>query len=416
MAYADVLAAVMAQVDEGELIEFTREVAKIPSVHGDEYSIGEAFHRRLEMLDLRSSKAPVERDPAFDRERFNVLSLIKGVGGGPSMMLNGHMDTVQELLGWTKDPYGGELYDGKIYGHGISNMKASDTAMVYALSALQRANVQLKGDLLLALVVGECHGGVGTRSLLKDGVRTDCFLCTEPTDLNILTVHAYSQYFRVNIVGRTGHFGTHDHGLNAVMKMFDLTQRLGPMHQEITPGGWIRFTENRHHKGLPRYHLGTIRGGLTREFREGPSNTPDFCSCILNFRAPPSKEMRSTAVDLENVLKDMKKEEPGFEYEIEPMREMLGFEAPEESQVVPSVAQAYADVMNEAPNVGPIQPYMFMASDSGHMQGAGIADGALIGPGRFTSSVPDEYVEVDKLVASAKIFAATALRVCGYLE
>jgi acetylornithine deacetylase/succinyl-diaminopimelate desuccinylase-like protein len=59
---------------------------------------------------------------------------------------------------------------------------------------------------------------------------------------------------------------------------------------------------------------------------------------------------------------------------------------------------------------------MFMASDSGHMQAAGIIDGALIGPGRFTSSVADEHVEISKLVDAAKIFAASALRICGYVD
>ena len=72
--------------------------------------------------------------------------------------------------------------------------------------------------------------------------------------------------------------------------------------------------------------------------------------------------------------------------------------------------------MGEKANVGPIQPYMFMASDSGHMQAAGMNDGALIGPGAFTSSVVDEHVEVTKLVAAAKIFAAAALRICEYAE
>ena len=85
------------------------------------------------------------------------------------------------------------------------------------------------------------------------------------------------------------------------------------------------------------------------------------------------------------------------------MREMLGFEAPEGSEVVKHVSQACTDVFHREPNVGAIQPYMFITSDSGHMQAAGIADGALIGPGKFTSSVPDEYVEVSKIVAASKI-------------
>jgi acetylornithine deacetylase len=295
-------------------------------------------------------------------------------------------------------------------------MKASDTAMVYALGAIRRAEVKLKGDLSLALVVGECHGGVGTRALMKSGARADVFLCTEPTDLNILNVHAYSQYFRVNIIGRTGHFGTHDHGLNAIMKMYELTNKLGPMHEALGSASWIKFTDKPQYHGLPRYHLGTIRGGLTREFREGPSNTPDFCSGILNVRATPNKPIESTLEDIRRVLEEMKAKDPGFGFELSIMRDMKGFEAKEGSVAVDAASRAYTDVMGRKANVGPIQPYMFMASDSGHMQAAGMNDGALIGPGPFTSSVADEYVEVDKLVAASKIFAAAALRVCEYVE
>jgi acetylornithine deacetylase len=419
MAYREVLAKVLDEVLEDDLIEFTREIAKIPSIHGDEYEIGQAFYDHMTELGLHAEKMEVED------KRFNVLGLMKGADDGKSsrngkagrsLMFNGHMDTVQSLLGWTKDPYGGDLEDGKIYGHGISNMKASDTAMVYAMNAIKRAGIELKKDLKLALVVGECHGGVGTRALMKSGVRADSFLCTEPTDLNVLTVHAYSQYFRVNIIGRTGHFGTHDHGLNAVVKMFELTQNMGPMHEEIKPGNWMRITSNVDTHGLPRYHLGTIHGGLTREFREGPSNTPDFCSAIFNVRAPPKKSMISTQQDIERLLQTMQKREPGFKYEIEAIREMLGFEAPENSVAVACASRAFADVCGRDPLVGAVQPYMFMASDSGHMQAAGIMDGALIGPGRFTSSVADEHVEISKLVEAAKIFAASALRICGYVD
>jgi acetylornithine deacetylase len=369
----------------------------------------------MQQLGLVSEKQEVERDAAVDKDRFNVIGTLKGGGGGPSLMLNGHMDTVENLLGWTKDPYGGELEGGRIYGQGVSNMKASDTAMVYAMNAIHKAGIELKGDLLVALVVGECHGGVGTRSLMKRGVRTDMFLCTEPTDLNLLTVHSYSQYFRINITGRTGHHGTHDKGLNAVMKMFDLTNELGPMHVELPDGGWMRpARRNMRHQGLPRYHLGAIRGGMTKEFREGPSNTPDFCTCILNFRAQPTKSMTSMREDIEQVLNKMQEKEPGFQYEVVPIREMIGFESPPESKVVEEVSKAFTEVMGTQPNVGAIQPYMFMASDSGHMQTAGIKDGALLGPGPFTSSVPDEHVEVEKLVSSAKIFAASILNICGY--
>lgn len=405
---AKVLRKVLDAIDKEELVQFTREVARIPSVHGNEKAIAQAFADRMDLLGLEAETVDVEKD------RPNVLGWLRGTGGGESLTLNGHTDTVVDCLGWKKDPYGGELENGKIYGHGISNMKASDTAMVYAAAAIRRAGVKLKGDLLVALVVGECHGGVGTRDLMRQGVKTDRFVCGEPTYLNILTVHAYSQYFRVNITGRTGHFGSHDQGLNAIMKMYELVKRLGPIHKELRPGGWIRFRDKPLYHGLPRYHLATIRGGLTKEFFEGPSNTPDFCTAILNVRATPSKSIESTKADIERVLRDMRRKEPGFRYEISIIRDMRGFEAPPRSPSVAAISAAYREVIGKGPRVGGIQPYMFMSSDSGHMQAGGMKDGVLMGPGKFTSSLPDEHVEVDKLLAAAKIYAATALRICGH--
>ena len=80
-----------------------------------------------------------------------------------------------------------------------------------------------------------------------------------------------------------------------------------------------------------------------------------------------------------------------------------------------SVVSAFIS-MGKKPRVGGIQPYKFMASDSGHMQVAGMKDGVMLGPGKLTSSIPDEYVEVGKIVDAAKIYAATALRICGHHE
>jgi len=410
MTYQTTLARVLAAISADDLIDFTRQVTRIPSVHGDELAVGKAFQARMAQLGMDVREMEVEPN------RFNIVGTVRGTGGGRSLMLNGHLDTVGPMLGWTKDPYGAVLEDGRIYGHGISNMKASDTAMVYAAHAIKRAGVTLKGDLVVALVVGECAGGIGTKTLMQSDVKADAFLCTEPTDLGILTVHASSQYFRVNIIGRSGHFAMADLGVNAIMKMYELTNRLGPMHQALRAGGWIRFSDKPQYHGLPRYQLGTIRGGMTREFHESPNLTPDFCTAVLNVRATPDRPVESAQQDIEHVLAAMQREDPQFQYEVTTVRALPGFEAPEGSFLVNAVTRAYSDVCGRAPKVGPIPPFVLMGSDSGQMQGAGMAHGALIGPGKFSSSLADEYVDVDKIVSAAGIFAATALRTCGYVE
>jgi acetylornithine deacetylase len=101
------------------------------------------------------------------------------VGGGNSLLFNGHLDTNPVSEGWTLDPRAGKVDERFIYGIGV----AGDAAYYCALSTLVRAGVRLKGDVV-SYVVGELQGGVGTLSLIEQGVRADYFINCEPTDLS----------------------------------------------------------------------------------------------------------------------------------------------------------------------------------------------------------------------------------------
>src|SRR5439155_14512365 len=83
--------------------------------------------------------------------------------------------------------------------------------------------------------------------------------------------------------------------------------------------------------------------------------------------------------DIERVLHDMQERRGGFQFEVIPIRDMPGFESAADSLAVKAVSEAYGAVVGQKPKVGPIQPYMFMTSDSGHMQSAGMADGSFWG-------------------------------------
>jgi len=109
---------------------------------------------------------------------------------GRSLLFNGHIDTNPATEGWTVDPWGGVYDDRFIYGIGVSNMKAGDAAYYCAVKTLLDAGVKLKGDVILTYVVGELQGGVGTVAAIEQGVRADCFINSEPTDLQALTMHA----------------------------------------------------------------------------------------------------------------------------------------------------------------------------------------------------------------------------------
>ena len=174
-------AAVQA-VDERQLVGLLQEMVRIRSYSagGEEGAIARFVQGYVRDLGLESELQEVEPG------RYNVISRWRGTGGGTSLMLNGHLDTNPAGEGWTKDPLGGDVDDRFIYGIGVSNMKAADAAYIAAVRAVRDAGIRLRGDVVLAHVIGELQGGVGTVHMLGQGVRADRFIVGEPTDLALL--------------------------------------------------------------------------------------------------------------------------------------------------------------------------------------------------------------------------------------
>src|ERR671922_1680715 len=142
------------RIDEQRLVDFALRLVSTPSFTGSEQAAAELVRDVLDELGLQVQWQQVEDG------RANVLGTWAGTGGGPSLMLNGHLDTsysgrepwLRGIPGF--QPQGFEQ-DGRIYGLGISNMKGALAAYVEALRALMDQGVRLKGDLLIAAVAGE---------------------------------------------------------------------------------------------------------------------------------------------------------------------------------------------------------------------------------------------------------------------
>ncbi|KAF0242788.1 MAG: peptidase [Planctomycetota bacterium] len=153
-----------------------------------------------EMSDLEYDV--VEQDGAG-----NVVGTIRG-GGGPVLMLNGHMDHVSPGEGeaWKRGgPFSGVLEAGRLWGRGATDMKGALAMMVHAGGALKRAGVTPDGDVVVAAVVMEETGGLGTRYMLKHGRRPDLCVIGEPTDGNVRLGHRGRLAVWVTFRGKAGH-------------------------------------------------------------------------------------------------------------------------------------------------------------------------------------------------------------------
>lgn len=144
------------------------------------------------------------RDKLSYRGRPNVVARLAGSGGGRSLILNGHIDTVtvEPREAWTFDPFGAEIAEGRMVGRGTSDMKGGLAAALMALTCLREAGVPLRGDVIVQSVVNEEHAGNGTLDLVRRGCMADAAIVLEPTNNSVCVDHTGGLYWQVQVRGR----------------------------------------------------------------------------------------------------------------------------------------------------------------------------------------------------------------------
>ena len=398
--------AAAAAVDTRELVSLLQQMVRIRSYSagGEEGTIARFMRDYLAKLGLEVELQEVQSD------RFNCVSRMPGTGGGTSLMLNGHLDTNPAGEGWTKDPFGGDVDDECIYGIGVSNMKAADAAYVAGLQAVQRAGSRLRGDVILAHVVGELQGGVGTVHMLGQGVRADRFVVGEPTDNSALTLHAGSLEAELTVHGRTRHLSKMEEGIDAIAKMFKVIPALNAMS--------FSGPDRADYRGLRRVGIGVIRGGLGPEYQDWrPSLLADRCSIKFSARYSPGQTPEMVAEDIRALIARMQKDDPDLVADVRlnqgGQRMLMGaFEVARDADIVQTVVRAHRAVVGEEPKIGDVAPYKFYGTDAAHLSRAGMI-GLVYGPGGKYNTMPDERVELRDLFNAARVYARVIVETCA---
>ncbi len=184
------------------------------------------------------------------RDRPNLVAVFPGTGGGRSLILNGHVDTVtvEPRQDWTFDPYAATVVDGRMVGRGASDMKGGLMAAVQALRCLREAGVALQGDVVFQSVVNEEHAGNGTLDLVRRGWRADAAVVLEPTHNTVCVDHTGGIYWQVSLQGRPRSPGARwnrglQEGVSAIEKLPPVLQALLSLERdcnaEATGGGAV---------------------------------------------------------------------------------------------------------------------------------------------------------------------------------
>ncbi|MGD9903631.1 MAG: M20 family metallopeptidase [Vicinamibacterales bacterium] len=397
---------VLAAVDDPADLRLLQEMIRMRSYSagGEESALAKKLVGDLGALGLDARLQEVEPG------RFNAIGVLQGSGGGRSLMLNGHIDTNPVGVGWTVDPFEGLVRDGFVHGIGVSNMKASCAAFFGAARAVQRSGVRLRGDLVLTFVVGELQGGVGTKKVVADGLRTDHFIVGEPTDLALMTLHAANVEFAVHTFGITRHMSKAEEAVSAIDTMYLVVERL----KRMTFSG----PTDPDYASVRRLNIGSMRAGLGREYHDWRTpQVPDVATIKVAIRYGPGQTDRGVLADVQRELDALAREHPEVKAEIAPpaasnTNRTDAFEIAKDAPFVQLMARAHRRVLMRDPEIGAVAPYRYYGTDAPFLAATG-AQGVVCGVGGKYNTMPDEKVELTDFHGGTRLYAAVAAEVCA---
>jgi acetylornithine deacetylase len=256
----------------GDAVGLLQKLVRVPSVTGEEGAVQgvveRAFRERGLAVDTWEA-TPEEMEPYAEHvgeqktysNRPNVVGVRSGGGGGPSILLNAHVDTVEggDPRAWTRDPFSGALEGDLLYGRGSCDMKGGLVTHLAALDALADLGVELRGDVSVAATVGEENGGLGALSTVLRGYRADAALITEPTRLRLVPAQGGSLVFRLTVSGRSAHAAVRDEGVSALEKFLPIFEDLRALEEERNAA--LRHPLYEHLQNKVPISIGVVRAG-----------------------------------------------------------------------------------------------------------------------------------------------------------
>jgi acetylornithine deacetylase len=421
-------------VDEltADLVELTRDLIRIPTEthppHGDE-GPGQRFLDRYlrERLGwetdvfLPTDVEGIESHPGWwpgweYTDRPNVVATRKGIGGGRSLILNGHMDVVAagDRSLWTHEPYGAELVDGRIYGRGAMDMKCGIAAMIFAVRAIERAGIRLRGDVTLESVVNEELGGYnGTLACCVRGYEADAAIVTEPTGCRVMPAHKGGQGLRLHVPGRGAHANWWYHGVSALDKAILLKQTLAAFEAERA----AETRDNPYFSDPVEFPISAMVDTVWALSAGDPELMSTPQDAVLDFwlDALPGERLDDVLARLRQRLEAAADADP-FLKENRPTLSRHTFMRPFEATavaldhpIVRTLEESYQAVEGRPATTfgmaGVCDAMIFNLYSS--------TPAVIFGPGGAGAHAPDEYVDVESLVLATKVLAGAIMAWCG---
>jgi acetylornithine deacetylase/succinyl-diaminopimelate desuccinylase-like protein len=416
---------IVERITDRQVLALEQAAIRIPSTTFEEGDLADHLANYMSDMGLDVEMMDVTHPAKPGQRTRQPIARLRGTGGGPSLMLNGHMDPGVEMSGWTVDPYGAKFEDGWVWGMGAHDDKGGVVAAICGVEAIVRAGVRLRGDVLVCPVVAHKLGGAGTRALLKHGVRTDLAINMEHSALSIANVcvgivmvrvrtRSPELFFRYSAEARAAY-------MNPIEQQCRIVERIGPSLDPIPPGGWLTFTPHPDLPGFPTHTFDTIH----KEHYYQPNYTgmsSRESEMIFQIRTVPGQTVASVRADVERLLASIERDHPALDAE-------ATVPAPGTEE---GWCQDPMEIARDHPMVRALAEGHRLASGQEAVVGAwgrlgNVGDGNIIAAAGIPSlqygagdirtykewPTPDERVPLADLVVAARAVAYATWRVCG---
>jgi acetylornithine deacetylase len=375
-----------------EIVELLRQLVAIDSINPDLVPGGAGEEKIARFIAGWFQHAGLEviwDEPVPGRP--NVIGIARGTGGGRSLLLNAHMDTVG-VVGMERphDPF---IQDNRLYGRGAYDMKGGLAAIMAAGADAKKRG--LRGDVIVTAVADEEYASTGTASIVKHW-HADAAIVTEPTELNICTAHKGFVWLDVATEGVAAHGSRPDLGVDAIVKMGKVLVGLDELDRSLRSAPSHRLL------GSGSVHASLIEGG------QELSSYPRHCVLGVERRTVPGETLQKVEAEIPGIFARIAASDPTFKATVKTSMVRDPFEVSLDETIVQTVLRKATKIRGQEPTEIGQTGWM----DSALLSAAGIPT-VIFGPGGEGAHAVVEWSNLEHVARCAEILAAVAEEFCA---
>jgi acetylornithine deacetylase len=324
--------------------------------------------------------------------RPNVIALVRGTGGGKTLLLNGHIDTVG-VAGMTPEACQPSIDQGRLYGRGAYDMKAGVAACMLAMA--EAAKHPRRGTVIFSAVMDEEYAGLGTQALVQE-YRADGAIIAEPTELQLILAHKGFVWLEVETIGVAAHGSRPDLGIDAIAKMGGVLTGLEQLQRQLQqqpPHPYLKTGS---------IHASLIQGG------QDMASYPDRCVLSIERRTIPGESADMVESQVQTIIQRLSETDQDFKAVVRRGLVRTPLETPPDSDIVRLTNSAANAVLGRPVELAGAAYW----TDAATLWAAGIPS-LLFGPVGAGAHAMEEWVDLESVQTCYRVYAEVISTFCA---